>query len=183
MNRSVRIAALLAPLAVAACAVPQPTGPTVMALPKQGEDFSVFQRRDASCRNYAHSQIGYRNPSDAATQSAVGSAVVGTALGAAAGAAVGAATGNVGAGAAIGGAGGLLVGGAVGADNARASSGSMQHRYDQAYTQCMVAGGYSVQGNARPVVAYPAYPPYQAYPAYAPGYYYAAPPPPPPVGW
>lgn len=176
MNRSVRIAALLAPLAVAACAVPQPTGPSVMALPKQGEDFSVFQNRDAACRNYAHSQIGYGNPSDAANQSAVGSAVVGTALGAAAGAAVGAATGNAGAGAAIGGAGGLLVGSSVGASNARASAGSMQHRYDQAYTQCMVAGGYSVQGNAPPPMAYP------AYPAYAPGYYYAPPPPPPP-GW
>lgn len=180
MNRSVHLAFLLAPLAVAACTVPQPTGPMVTALPRQGEDFTVFQNRDASCRAYAQGQIGGANPQEAGAQSAVGSAVVGTALGAAAGAAIGSVSGNVGAGAAVGGAGGLLVGSAVGANNAHATAGSLQYRYDQAYTQCMVAGGYTVQQRATPpVVAYP------AYPAYAPGgYVYAPPPPPPPPpGW
>lgn len=178
MTPSARLALLLAPLALAACTVPQPTGPMVTALPKQGEDFSLFQNRDASCRAFAQGQIGGQNPQEAGAKSAVGSAVVGTAVGAAAGAALGSVGGNVGAGAAIGGAGGLLVGSAVGADNAHATAGSLQFRYDQAYTQCMVAGGYTVQQRATPpVVAYP------AYPAYAPSYMYAPPPPPPPGWW
>jgi hypothetical protein len=161
MSRIVHLAALIAPLALAACVVPPPPGPSVMALPKQGDDFSQFQGRDASCRNFASAQIGQGNPAQAATDSAVGSAVVGTALGAAAGAALGSVSGNVGAGAAIGGATGLLVGSAAGANNAQLSAGEMQHRYDVAYTQCMVAGGYTVQQ-----------PSYAPGPYYAPGYAY-----------
>lgn len=170
MIRSVRIVALIAPLAVGACAVAPPAGPSVMALPRQGEDFSRFQSQDAYCRNFAQSQIGNTTPSQAATQSAVGSAVVGTAVGAGVGAALGAAAGNVGAGAAIGGASGLLMGSAVGANNAQMSGAEMQHRYDVAYTQCMVSAGYTVQqpGYSR---AYAPPPPPVVY-AYPPPYYY-----------
>jgi hypothetical protein len=153
-----RCVAVLAPLAAAGCAVAPPVGPSVMALPRQGEDFAQFQAHDGSCRNYASSQIGYGQPAQAATESAVGSAVVGTALGAVAGAAIGSASGHAGAGAAVGGAGGLLVGSAVGAGNARESAGAMQRRYDMAYAQCMVAAGYTVQ---QPGYAYP--PPYRGY--------------------
>lgn len=176
MIRPVRIAAFLAPVMLAACAVPAPAGPSVMALPKQGEDFGRFQAQDANCRNYASGQIGYGNPANAANQSAVGSAVVGTALGAAAGAALGAAAGNVGSGAAIGGATGLALGSAAGANNAYATGASLQHGYDVAYTQCMVANGYTVQqpGYASPYYGTPAY----GYPGYgyaAPAYAYPAP--------
>ncbi len=164
-----RVAVLFAPLAFAACTVAPPTGPSVMALPKQGDDFARFQVQDGNCRGFASAQIGNANPSDAAARSAVGSAVLGTALGAAAGAAIGSVSGNVGAGAAIGGAGGLLLGSAAGADSSRMSYAGLQRRYDIAYTQCMVAAGYSVQqagyaqpyyGGPAPVYGYPAYPYY-----------------------
>ncbi|CAH2604680.1 Glycine zipper family protein [Rhodovastum atsumiense] len=163
MTRPLLRFALLAPLAAAACTVAPPTGPSVVAMPRQGENFAQFQAQDINCRNYASGQIGYGDPARAANQSAVGSAVLGTALGAAAGAALGSIGGNAGAGAAIGGAGGLLAGGAIGSSNARTSAASLQQRYDIAYTQCMVAGGYTVQQPSYPVPVY-------SYPA--PTYYY-----------
>jgi hypothetical protein len=164
MTRPVlRALVLLAPLGAAACTVVPPSSPTVMALPKQGEDFGQFRAHDASCRDYASSQIGYGQDADTATRSAVGSAAVGTALGAVAGAAIGSVSGNMGAGAAVGAAGGLLAGSAVGANQAQYSAGNLQYRFDTAYTQCMVAQGYSVENPPPRVVAYPAYAPYPYY--------------------
>jgi hypothetical protein len=153
-------------LALSACAVAPPSGPTVMALPAQGKSFEAFQTDDAVCRNFAMQQTGGMSAGQAATNSAVGSAVVGTALGAGLGAALGSVGGAVGAGAAIGGATGLIAGSAIGANNAQAAGGNMQARYDGAYTQCMYAKGNTVQA---PPVAYAAYP--------APGYGYYPPPP------
>ncbi len=168
MTRAVPIAALIVPLALAACAV-APTGPSVIALPKQGEDFGRFQAADINCRNFAAAQIGFAGPNQAATDNAVGSAVLETAVGAAAGAAIGAAAGNPGAGAAIGAASGLAVGSAAGASSAYASSATLQWRYDVAYTQCMVANGYSVQ---QPAYVTPYYGPAGYYPEpYFPYYY------------
>ncbi len=172
-------AALLGPfaamLALGACAVPPPTGPTVMALPGKGKDFTAFQQDDLVCRQYASAQIGYGSPAQAATQSAVGSAVVGTALGAAAGAAIGAAAGNPAAGAAIGAGSGLVMGSAVGAGTAYASAGAVQQRYDIGYAQCMVARGDTIQPPPTSATGYPypAYPYSPYYPGYYPGYYYA----------
>jgi len=176
MPRIARISVLIAPLALAACVVP-PAGPSVMALPKQGGDFSQFQGQDANCRGYASAQIGGVTPGQAATDSAVGSAVIGTALGAAAGAAIGSVGGAVEAGAAIGAATGLVAGSAVGANNAQMSAGAMQQHYDIAYTQCMVASGYTVQQPAYAAAPYYGAPGYgYAAPAYAaPAYGYAAP--------
>ncbi len=117
-----RAAILLAPgiaLALNACVVAPPAGPSLMALPGQGKTFEAFQQDDVVCRQYAWQQTGGASPGAAASQSAVGSAVVGTALGAAAGAAIGAASGAAGAGAAIGAGAGLLAGSAIGANNAR----------------------------------------------------------------
>ena len=105
-----RVVILLAPgiaLALDACVVPPPPGPSVMALPGQGKNFEAFQQDDVFCRQYAWQQTGGASPGAAASQSAVGSAVVGTALGAATGAAIGAASGAAGAGAAIGAGAGL----------------------------------------------------------------------------
>lgn len=158
-------------LALSACAVAPPPGPSVMALPGQGRSFAAFQQDDFACRQYASQQTGGASPGVAATNSAVGSAVVGTALGAAAGAAIGSVGGAAGAGAAIGGATGLLAGSAIGANNAAAAYGGVQQAYDVNYTQCMVARGNSVQA---PPTGYAAYPyPYPAYPyGYAyPGFY------------
>ena len=111
------------PIALAACAVPPPAGPSVMALPGEGKTFEAFQQDDMICRNYAFQMSGGQQAANAGTDRAVGSAVVGTALGAAAGAALGSLSGQMGAGAAIGGATGLLVGSAAGAGNAQAAQG------------------------------------------------------------
>ena len=145
------IAVVASSCAVAACAVPPPRGPTVMALPREGQSLTVFQQQDQQCRNHAAAAIGFLPPGQGGTQAAVGSAAVGTVLGAAAGAAIGAAAGNPGAGAAIGGATGLVGGTAVGANNAAASEFDLQTRYNIAYSQCMYAFGNTV---TNPPVAY-----------------------------
>lgn len=172
--------ALLVPLSLGACAVAPPSGPSVLALPAKGKDLQTFQAEDMNCRNYAQAQIG-GTPAQAANQAAVGSAAIGTGLGAAAGALLGSAGGAMGAGAAIGAGAGLLAGSAVGASNAQASGGSLQQRYDNAYTQCIASTGNSVQAPPAPLVtAYPVAPayayPYPAYaypyPYYGPGYYW-----------
>ena len=180
-RRLASAAALGTALALGACAVAPPTGPTVMALPGKGKSFDTFRQEDASCRQYAEQQIGYMQPAQAANNAAVGSAVVGTALGAAAGAAIGSVSGNMGAGAAIGGAAGLLGGSAIGAGNAQASAGDLQQRYNIAYTQCMYSSGNTVvsrppgygygYGGGYPAPAYPYPSPYGPYygPAYPPG--------------
>lgn len=181
MRRITSFAALAAPIALAACAVAPPVGPSVMAMPGQGKSFEAFQQDDGTCRGWASQQTGGVQPGQAAADSAVGSALVGTALGAAAGAAIGSVGGAVGAGAAIGAATGLLAGSAIGASNAQVSGGNVQARYDTAYAQCMSAKGDSVQmpqpayagAYPYPAAAYPAYPAYPAYgyPAYGYPYY------------
>jgi hypothetical protein len=165
-------------LALSACAVAPPQGPSVMALPAQGKSFEAFQQDDATCRGYATQQTGGASAAQAANNSAVGSAVLGTALGAGVGAALGSVGGAVGAGAAIGGAAGLLAGSAIGANNAQAAGGNVQARYDTAYTQCMYSKGDTVQsppggyaggyggGYGYPAGYYPG-----PYYGYGPGYY------------
>jgi hypothetical protein len=174
------VAALGGVLSLGACAVPPPTGPSVMALPGQGKSFAQFQQEDAGCRQFAFAQTGGPQAAQGPTNAAVGSALLATALGAGAGAAIGSTAGAVGAGAAIGGAFGLLTGSAIGANNAAASAGALQNRYDMSYAQCMVAQGNSVQpgpgpGPYGPPPYGPApYPAAYGYPAY--GYPYAYPP-------
>jgi hypothetical protein len=167
-----RLLAVIFPLGLAACAVPPPAGPTVMALPGEGKSFEAFQQDDMTCRNYAYQMSGGQQQANAGTDRAVGSAVVGTALGAAAGAALGSIGGQMGAGAAIGGATGLLVGSAAGASGAQASYAGQQQQYDVSYTQCMYSRGDSVQ-SAPPGIAnaggYPGY--VGGYPVYGGGYY------------
>ncbi len=161
MRRGVRVAGTVAAVssvvALGACAVVPPSGPTVMALPGAGKTFDQFQREDYSCRGFAQQATGFQQPGQAGTNAAVGSAVLGTALGAAAGAAIGAAAGNAGAGAAIGGATGLVGGTAVGANNAYGAEASLQQRYNVSYTQCMYAHGNSVQSPPPAYAGVPAY--------------------------
>lgn len=164
--------AALGTLALGACTVAPPTGPSAMALPGQNKSFEAFQQDDASCRQYASAQTGGASPADAANQSMLGSAAIGTAVGAAAGAALGAAAGNPGLGAAAGAGAGLLTGTAVGSNNAAASGHNLQQRYDMAYTQCMYGHGNSVPTTPAPVAGYPAYPYGYPYPAYYPAYPY-----------
>ncbi len=182
MFRSTMLMAVLSCVsAVAACAEVPPSGPTGIALPPAGKNLTTFEQEDGQCRAQAAASIGNVSSGQAGTQAAVGSAAVGTVLGAAAGSTIGAAAGNAGAGAAIGGAAGLADGAAIGANNAAASEGDLQTRYDITYTQCMYLhgdtvlspsrGGYGDYANA----GYPDYGyPYYGYPWYdwaGPGFF------------
>ncbi len=188
MRRAPVCIGLASTLALSACVMAPPPGPSVMATPGQGKDFQAFQQDDGFCRQVATQQTGGMSPAVAANNSAVGSAVVGTALGAAAGAAIGAAAGGgpgAGAGAAIGAASGLLVGSSAGVGTAQASAAGVQQRYDMVYAQCMASKGDAVQsapagyaagygapayGYGPPPYAYP--PPYYPYAyGYAPAYF------------
>ena len=180
MSSTLRLAALIGTLALGACAVGPPAGPTVAARPPKDKSLEAFQQDDAVCRQYAGQTVGYASPADAANQSMANSAVAGTLLGAAAGAAIGAAAGNPAAGAAIGAGSGLLLGSASGAGAANYSAASVQRGYDISYAQCMTSRGNQVPamasaGPAAGPYAGGPYPPpayaYAPYPAYYPYYY------------
>ena len=172
MTRAMSGLGVVSALALSACTVAPPQGPSVMALPAQGKNFEAFQQDDAACRGFATQQTGGASAAQAANNSAVGSALLGTALGAGLGAALGSVGGAVGAGAAIGGATGLLAGSAIGAGNAQASGGNVQARYDTAYTQCMYSRGNSVQGAPSGYASGYGYgPAYYPAPYYGPGYF------------
>jgi hypothetical protein len=185
MSSTLRVAALLGTLALGACAVGPPAGPSVAALPAKDKSLEAFQQDDAACRQYAGQTVGYASPADAANQSTANSAITGTLLGAAAGAAIGAAVGNPAAGAAIGAGSGLLLGTASGAGAAGYSAASVQQGYDVSYAQCMTSRGNQVpaMASAGPAAGpyaggpYPYPPPaayaYAPYPAYYPYYPYA----------
>lgn len=159
---------LLSMLALSACTVATPTGPSVVAMPGQGKTWGEFQQDDAYCKSYAQAQMPDANQTaQGSQQNSARTAVAGTLIGAAAGAALGALGGNAGAGAAVGAGVGLAGGASVAGNQSQAAADSLQSRYDVAYAQCMVGHGESIQQPGGPVYGTP------------PGYY-AAPPPPPP---
>jgi Glycine-zipper domain len=151
----------LAPLlALGACTVAPPTGPSITALPGPGKTWAQFQADDANCQNYAQYRMsGSGQEAAAAGQNANGTAVAGTLIGAAAGAALGAIGGNAGAGAAIGAGAGLLGGASVAGNQAQSAADSMQGRYDRFYAQCMVGNGEVLQQPAQPPPVFYAPPP------------------------
>jgi hypothetical protein len=162
--------AILPALALSACAVAPPTGPTVVAMPGPGKTFPQFQQDDNTCRNYAGSRNADSGQAAAnASNNATTTAVAGTLIGAAAGALLGSLSGNVGAGAGIGAGAGLLGGAAVAGGNAQDAADSLQGRYDVSYAQCMVGNGESIQSPPPPPVVYAAPPP--AFYGPPPGYY------------
>jgi len=126
-------------LLLTACAAVPPSGPGILVLPGTGKNFDQFRFDDQECRGYAHSQVGGKTTEQAATDSAVKSAVVGAAVGTAAGALLGGHQG-----AAVGAGVGLAGGALVGSDTSYAAAGSLQRRYDNAFTQCMYAKGHRV---------------------------------------
>ncbi len=156
-------------LALAACAAPPPTTPTVLSTPPEGKELAKFQNEDMNCRQYAMNQGA--GTAQQGTNASVGSAAVGTVVGAAAGALLGAAGGNAGGGAAVGAGLGLLTGSAVGANQARDAGYSAQQIFDMAYSQCMTASGNQIQGPVAPAYGRAAYPYYGAPYPYYPGYY------------
>jgi outer membrane lipoprotein SlyB len=125
-------------LALAGCAT-TPSGPSNMALPGTGKDFNLFRADDLSCRDFALGQIGSKSVNQQYNQSLAATTAVGTVIGAALGAAAGG-----GEGAAIGAGVGALSGGAIGADTAASSGDNAQHKYDNAYLQCMYAAGHKI---------------------------------------
>jgi len=158
---------LLPLLALGACTVAPPSGPSVVAMPGQGKNWPQFQQDDAYCRSYAQGQMpSAGQTAQQSQQNSAGTAVAGTLIGAAAGAALGAAAGNAGLGAAAGAGVGFLGGSSVAGNQSQAAADSLQSRYDVAYAQCMVGHGESIQQPAGP--------------AYGPPQGYYAPPPPPP---
>jgi len=165
-------------LALGACTVPPPTGPSVMVMPGQNKTFEAFQNDDQTCRSYAGQYLGGTTPGENAVNSTVGSAAVGTGLGAAAGALAGSTVGAAGVGAAVGAGVGLLMGSAVGANAGQQSYAQTQQAYDMTYVQCMASKGNQVpqQASAPYPSAYPAPAYYAPYPGYYyrpyPGYYY-----------
>jgi hypothetical protein len=181
------VALVVALLATGCASVP--TGPSVMVMPGTGKSFEAFQVDDAVCRQWAAEQSG-SSPGKASAQSTVSGAAIGTVVGAAAGAALGAAAGNPAIGAAAGAGTGLLGGTAIGASRADAYGGSVQRRYDMAYTQCMYAKGNQVpmargartqQPAAPPAPPPPPPPPPAAVPPGTPPPPPGPPPPPPPT--
>ena len=139
-----KIASGLGVLLLAACATPPPSGPGILVLPGTGKSFDQFRSDEQECRGYAHGQVGGKTTQQAANDQAVKSAVVGTAVGAAAGGLLGGHQG-----AAVGAGVGLAGGSLVGADRSYAAAGSLQQRYDHAFTQCMYAKGHRVPVSGR----------------------------------
>ena len=139
-----KLASTLGALLLSACATPPPSGPGILVLPGSGKNFDQFRFDDQECRGFAHAQVGGKTAEQAANDSAVKSAVIGTAVGAAAGGLIGGHQG-----AAVGAGVGLAGGSLVGADRSYASSGSLQQRYDHAFTQCMYAKGHKVPVHGR----------------------------------
>src|SRR5437867_11872953 len=150
-------------VALAGCAS-TPSGPNVMVLPGTGKSFDQFRADDFECRQFAFAQSGGKTPDQASTTAGVNSAAVGAAVGGIAGAALGRSGHAAVAGAGLGTAGGALAG--TGA--ASQTGGTVQHRYDMAFQQCMYAKGHQIPmaGSYRP--------------SGSSSYRQAAPPPPPP---
>jgi hypothetical protein len=112
-------------------------------LPGTGKSFEQFQGDDLVCRQWASQQAG-TTPEHASVLSTAEDAGLGTLIGAGLGAAIGAAAGNPGLGAAVGAGGGLVAGTAIGAGAGQKAGSQVQHRYDNAYQQCMYAKGNRV---------------------------------------
>jgi outer membrane lipoprotein SlyB len=165
MKAKLLLASVTVGLMLGGC-VQQPAGPTVAVMPAPYKPFEVFQEDQAICMAYGKQMTN--GQAQAANTQSVGTAVVGTALGAGLGAAIGGGTG-----AAIGAASGALGGTVVASGPANNAQGSLQQRYDVAYSQCMYAKGNQVPGFAAPGAPPPPPPPT----GYAPNS------PPPPTGY
>jgi uncharacterized protein YcfJ len=129
-----------------------PPGPSVTAIPPQGKPFELFQQEKDYCKAVAQREVA--GQAETANDRAVGTAVGGAAIGAALGAVAGG-----GRGAAVGAAAGGTAGTLVGASGSAHGEYSIQRRYDNAYTECMIAKGNSVQGHAAVTVVHPVYAP------------------------
>lgn len=131
-------------LLLAGCATPPPSGPGILVLPGTGKSFDQFRFDDQDCRSFATAQVGGKTNEEVATDSAVKSAAIGTAVGAVAGGLLGGHQG-----AAVGAGVGLMGGSLAGAGSSQAAAGTLQQRYDWAFTQCMYSKGHKVPVSGR----------------------------------
>jgi hypothetical protein len=159
MSNLRNIISLLSPAVLLVACASQPLGPTVPVMPAPGKPFSAFQEDQAICRQFADGQVA--GGAQQANNQQVMTGVLGTAIGAGAGALLGG-----GRGAAVGAGLGAVGGTAIGAGQAQRAQGSMQYRYDIAYSQCMYSRGNQVPGYAPPGAPPPPPPPGYGQPAY-----------------
>jgi len=134
------VAAILTLIVLSGCASSTPPPPSVYVNPTRGQTPEQQVRDQNDCVQIAKQQTGYDPALDTAKGVGVGAAI-GALGGAAAGAAIGAATGSAGTGAAIGAASGGTIG-AVGGGVYQHGRG--KEGYNQAYGNCMMGRGYSV---------------------------------------
>ena len=133
------LACLLSPLLLLAACAHEPMGPTVPVMPAPGKPFEAFQGDQAICRQFAEGQVA--GGAQQVNNQQVMTGILGTAIGAGAGALLGG-----GRGAAVGAGMGALGGTAIGGSQATHAQGSIQYRYDVAYSQCMYSRGNQVPG-------------------------------------
>jgi hypothetical protein len=141
MSRILGTNILLAAALLSGCAT-EPMGPTALVMPASGKPFEVFVQDQATCKQFADSQVG--GGASMANLKELGSAAISTALGAGLGAAV-----RGGRGAGIGSAIGSIAGAAMAGRGSARDQNGLQGRYDLAYTQCMYSRGNQVAGVAR----------------------------------
>ena len=142
-NKTVQSALLvLGIIGTAACATGDPK-PSVSAYPAKGQSQAQVALDEKQCTEWAKKESNIESSTGDTAKGAGKGAVIGGAIGAATGAVIGAAAGSPGTGAAVGAAAGGMGGGIIG--GASASKGS-KDAYDRAYTACMKARGYSVEG-------------------------------------
>src|SRR5258708_40251556 len=77
MSSTSRVVVLLGTLALGACAVGPPPGPSVAALPGKDKSLEALQQDDATCRQYAAQTLGNVSPADDANHSNATHTVVG----------------------------------------------------------------------------------------------------------
>lgn len=123
-------------------------GPTIQVMPAPNKPFPVFQQDDATCRQWANSQVA--GAQEQANSQVAGGAIGGALLGAGVGALFGG-----GRGAAVGAGAGAVTGTAAGADAAAQTQAAAQQQYDNAYAQCMYSRGNQVPGYEAPAAAPP----------------------------
>jgi uncharacterized protein YcfJ len=121
-------------IALAGCTT---LGPTAAVMPGPHKTFEAFQADQAECTQYSDHLLA--GAADTYNKSQIGTMVVGTVLGAGLGGAIGG-----GHGAGIGAASGAIAGTAVAGVDSNRELGTLQRRYDIAYSQCMYAKGNRV---------------------------------------
>jgi len=118
-----------------------PTGPTVMVMPRAGQDFKQFKADNEECKQYASDEA--EKTSNASFKNGAATTGVLMGIGALAGLLLmGGRSVNVGTGAGAG----LIAGGLAGSLGQNKKEDQAQAQYNMAFQQCMFAKGNAVTG-------------------------------------